>query len=702
MKLPHLITQSLALMALAIGIAEPSPAQAQGTAFTYQGVLNAGGGPANGLYDLRFRLFVDPLGSNQAGSSVLTNGVPVANGLFIVTLDFGAGIFMGTNYWLEVDVKTNGGATYTDLSPLQAVTPAPYAIFAENIGAASLASYGGAVTLNNAANQFSGTFSGNGAGLTNANAATLGGLTASNFWEINGNTGSSPTNGNFLGTADLQPLEIRVGGLRGWRVEPDPRGNGAANLIGGYISNFVQQPFSGGDVIGGGGYAGGVNIIYSDSSGDFIGAGSANRIGPNVNNDFIGAGGPNTIQSPESAIVDGGYNTIYTYAPYSFIGGGLFNQIYGDTNDYGTSVIAGGYTDTIYSNSWNSFIGGGGNNTIGTFIGLSSDHSVIVGGLANVANGTGIFIGGGGTDGSNEGAAPGNQAYANAATIPGGMANIIQSGSPYSTIGGGVSNTISASYAVIGGGTNNSINGNYAVIGGGSGNTVSGNYGSIPGGANNTVSGQYSFAAGNQATAQYPGSFVWADSQSGPFGSGGANTVNFRCASGVRFTSNGTGVGDQTVSWKPGDAAWAFSSDRNLKDRFAAVDKKSVLAKISQLPIFEWSYKGYPQRHIGAMAQDFHALFPLNEDDKMLNDADLHGVELAAIQGLNEKLESGDQRSEERIQRLERENADLKARLEKLEQLIESPAPRPPAGHGNVATPGHSDGASDGCVREPD
>ena len=47
----------------------------------------------------------------------------------------------------------------------------------------------------------------------------------------------------------------------------------------------------------------------------------------------------------------------------------------------------------------------------------------------------------------------------------------------------------------------------------------------------------------------------------------------------------------------------------------------------------EWSYIGFGQRHIGAMAQDFHAQFPLNEDDKALNDADPHGVALAALNG---------------------------------------------------------------------
>jgi hypothetical protein len=42
-----------------------------------------------------------------------------------------------------------------------------------------------------------------------------------------------------------------------------------------------------------------------------------------------------------------------------------------------------------------------------------------------------------------------------------------------------------------------------------------------------------------------------------------------------------------------------------------------------------------------------------------LNDADLHGVALAAIQGLNQKLEE-----------TRAENAELKQRLEKLERLM--------------------------------
>ena len=111
----------LAALALAL-LGAAHPVLSQGTAFTYQGRLNNNGVPATGLYDLRFQLFLDPLGNNHAGSAVLTNAVPVTNGLFTVALDFGPGIFDGSNYWLEVDAKTNNAGVYVDLSPLQAVT----------------------------------------------------------------------------------------------------------------------------------------------------------------------------------------------------------------------------------------------------------------------------------------------------------------------------------------------------------------------------------------------------------------------------------------------------------------------------------------------------------------------------------------------------------------------------------------------------
>jgi peptidoglycan hydrolase CwlO-like protein len=103
------------------------------------------------------------------------------------------------------------------------------------------------------------------------------------------------------------------------------------------------------------------------------------------------------------------------------------------------------------------------------------------------------------------------------------------------------------------------------------------------------------------------------------------------------------------------------------------VEPESVLDKVAQLPIKEWSYKGHPQRHIGAMAQDFHSLFPLNDRDTSLNDSDLHGVELAAIKGLNQKMEAKEakfQEQESKIQDQAAEITDLKQELAQLKQMV--------------------------------
>ena len=111
---------------------------AQNTAFTYQGRLNNGGGPASGVFDFRFRLSSDAFGNTYVGTA-FTNGVAVTNGLFTVVLDFGGGIFNGENLWLEVDVRTNGAGAYTVLDPLQPFTSAPYALYSAAANSAASA-----------------------------------------------------------------------------------------------------------------------------------------------------------------------------------------------------------------------------------------------------------------------------------------------------------------------------------------------------------------------------------------------------------------------------------------------------------------------------------------------------------------------------------------------------------------------------------
>src|ERR1035438_5140062 len=127
------------LIGLAVVLSLGTGVYGQGTAFTYQGRLNSSGNPASGNYDFRFKLFVDSFGNTQAGSTVLTSSVPVTNVLFTVAIDFGAGMFTGTSYWLEVGVRTNGAGGYTSLAPLQALTPSPYAIFANGASSAATA-----------------------------------------------------------------------------------------------------------------------------------------------------------------------------------------------------------------------------------------------------------------------------------------------------------------------------------------------------------------------------------------------------------------------------------------------------------------------------------------------------------------------------------------------------------------------------------
>ena len=107
-------------------------ASAQGTAFTYQGLLISGGNPANGSYDLTFTLFnVNTTGAAIAGP-VTNSATAVSNGLFTTVIDFGAGVFTAGSNWLEIALCTNGSASFSTLTPRQQLTPAPYALTAEN------------------------------------------------------------------------------------------------------------------------------------------------------------------------------------------------------------------------------------------------------------------------------------------------------------------------------------------------------------------------------------------------------------------------------------------------------------------------------------------------------------------------------------------------------------------------------------------
>jgi hypothetical protein len=232
------------LVALVFGFARLPTLHAQGTAFTYQGRLSAGGNVANGNYDVTFALFPTSAAGLQLGGTVTNLNVAVSNGLFTTTIDLGTN-FPGADRWLEMGVRTNGNGAFTTLAPRQQLTPTPYAITAGNLsgvlaGNQLSGNYSGGVNFFNPTN----SFSGNGGGLTNVNAATVNGLAAASFWQTGGNSNTSPTNGFFLGTKDNQPLEVRVNNTRVFRFESN------GTLIGGASNNLATNATSA--VIGGG------------------------------------------------------------------------------------------------------------------------------------------------------------------------------------------------------------------------------------------------------------------------------------------------------------------------------------------------------------------------------------------------------------------------------------------------------------------
>src|SRR5438132_12044701 len=141
----------------------------QTSSFTYQGRLTDGGTAANGNYDLQFALWDSLSGGTQVGSTQTINTVVVSNGVFTVSLDFGANAFPGASRFLEISARPTGGS-FTLLTPRQQITSTPYAVrslnasSADSVPASGVPSGSGNYIQNTASPQASSNFniSGNG------------------------------------------------------------------------------------------------------------------------------------------------------------------------------------------------------------------------------------------------------------------------------------------------------------------------------------------------------------------------------------------------------------------------------------------------------------------------------------------------------------------------------------------------------------
>lgn len=260
--------------------------------------------------------------------------------------------------------------------------------------------------------------------------------------------------------------------------------------------------------------------------------------------------------------------------------------------------------------------------------------------------------------------------------------------------GGSYGGGISTVAVEIGDGDNIASGPGSAVLGGGNAedssttNSAAGTYATTLGGVGNRADADYSLAAGRRATVRPvdDGARVFADSQNASISSSGSDQFVVRAGGGVWLGSDsnvsipaGRFINTSTGAHLTTGGTWTNSSSLSLKTAFGGIDADAILRRVLALPLSTWEYRASPQegRHLGPIAEDFHAAFGLGADSRTISTVDASGVALAAIQGLHARVQSGDaqQRAEDaaqqqRIDRLELENAELRAALMRIEASL--------------------------------
>jgi trimeric autotransporter adhesin len=712
----HFISRT-SLLLLTFLLATRSPALAQdSTGVYYQGKLTVQGLAAQGLYDMRFQLWDDLTDGSPVGAARTNAAILVEQGLFSVLLDWTADDFTGGSRWLELGVRTNASVMdYTILSPRQPIASSPHALVAGHLSETGLAGeYSAATTLSNPLNYFSGSFEGDGSGLSNVEAATLGGQAALAFWQLKGNSGTVAGT-DKLGTTDNQPLELQVNGKRALRLEPAGFLSSDPNVIGGAAINFVDPGVSGATIAGGGAGGFGFSNRVSDSY-SFIGGGYDNWVLPGgdyavIGGGFrnwaggrqttLGGGSNNEVRGVSSTVGGGEENTIEGGGQFNTIAGGFRNHI--PTNAIG-ATISGGVGHVMEATD--AVISGGQDNSVTA----GATHATVGGGWMNLASGSYTAIGGGegnmtASAHTTIGGGQGNWIQANSghASIGGGHDNLINDadqstvaggnrnqvlGADYGFIGGGFDNLIyplahrsvvsggsenqvqaAADHATIGGGDRNVVgtNGTHATIAGGQGNRADGAYAIVMGGVESRALAANTMVAGRQAVADHEGSMVLADATDAEFHSSSTNEFSVRSTGGVRFVTGLTpfGVPNAGVKLDPGATAWSILSDRRSKKDIEPANETDVLEALSGVPMYRWRYRWESNDqtpHLGPMAQDFKAAFFPGRDQTTITTLEFDGVALAAIKGLHIKLQEKDEelkKLQAAMERIEERLADL-------------------------------------------
>ena len=193
------------------------------------------------------------------------------------------------------------------------------------------------------------------------------------------------------------------------------------------------------------------------------------------------------------------------------------------------------------------------------------------------------------------------------ANVIGGFSwNQVKNGATGATIGGG--GMFDGNLSTI-----NTVSNDFGTVSGGLANTASGYASIVAGGAGNLASGDYSFVAGQNATANDTGSFVWCAANAEGCASQGQNSFVVSVLGPIYFYD---GPGAEGCNLTPSTSGWNCSGDRNLKNNIRSIDSRSILERVAQMPISQWSMKADTagHNHIGPMAQDFYAAFRLEPE----------------------------------------------------------------------------------------
>lgn len=221
--------------------------------------------------------------------------------------------------------------------------------------------------------------------------------------------------------------------------------------------------------------------------------------------------------------------------------------------------------------------------------------------------------------------------------------------------------------------------------------TTASGYASTATGAFTTASSFFSTAMGFGATSSRLYSFCIGGSKLPT-----VNTTDSQMM--MRFSNYTFWVTPSSYAYLvPASNGWAYTSDKNKKERFEELNGEAVLQKISTIPFYSWNFKDTKQyRHYGIMAQDFFNAFGKDSygdigNDTTVSPLDLLGVNMAATKAL-EKRSTALAKENEQLKQdnlllrkelvelkgaLEKSNSSLQNKLAFIEKKLEQNAPAP-------------------------